>query len=122
MDTVGPLPPDEKGNQYILVAVDCFSRFTEMEAVPSDTSIEIAHFILRITGRYGPPLEIQSDRGAPYLGKIIKDLLHLFEIRSRQTLAYRSQVNGMVERANQEVMRHSRPILSDLRVKAHWGK
>jgi hypothetical protein len=30
MDTIGPLPEDKEGNQYILVIIDCFTRFVEI--------------------------------------------------------------------------------------------
>jgi hypothetical protein len=33
VDTIGPLPQDEYGNKYIIVFIDCFSRFIELYAV-----------------------------------------------------------------------------------------
>ena len=27
VDAIGPLPPDEEGNQHIIVFIDCFSRY-----------------------------------------------------------------------------------------------
>ena len=33
LDTIGPLPADESGNTYIMVAIDGFSRFVVLEPV-----------------------------------------------------------------------------------------
>jgi hypothetical protein len=30
IDTLGPFPPDKDGNIYIIVMVDCFSRYVEL--------------------------------------------------------------------------------------------
>ena len=37
IDTIGPVPLDQFGNCYILVIIDCFTRFVELYAIP-DTS------------------------------------------------------------------------------------
>jgi hypothetical protein len=38
IDTIGPLPEDEKGNKYIIAIIDTFSRFLELYPVVDTTS------------------------------------------------------------------------------------
>ena len=32
IDSIGPLEADEEGNRYIIVIIDCFTRFVELVA------------------------------------------------------------------------------------------
>ena len=51
IDTIGPLPADEHGNRYIMVIVDVFSRFMELEAIPDLSAETAAASIVRFIGR-----------------------------------------------------------------------
>eukprot|EP00762_Andalucia_godoyi_P005049 ANDGO_01498.mRNA.1 Retrovirus-related Pol polyprotein from transposon 412 len=122
VDTIGPLPKDELGNAYLIVAIDAFSRFVELRASPDCTAKEVARLLLDIVGRYGPPKEVRSDNGSQYSAKIIDELLTLMGSRRNFTIPYRPQSNGIVERANAEVMRHLRSLVMDLRVHSRWSE
>ena len=62
VDTVGPFPEDEEGNQYILVVIDNFSRYTTLWPTKDQTGMSAAKALLRHIAAYGTPDEIQSDR------------------------------------------------------------
>ena len=38
IDTIGPLPKDESGNVYLIVLIDAFSRYVELEPSPDVTA------------------------------------------------------------------------------------
>ena len=46
MDTIGPLPLDHRNNQYIIVIIDCFTRFVELYPVPDTTALHAARALL----------------------------------------------------------------------------
>jgi hypothetical protein len=122
IDTIGPLPPDQAGNEYIMVAIDCFTRVVEMKATKSTSAVEAASFLLEIFGRYGPPTVIHSDGGPQYAAQVVKEFIRLFAMKKSVTLPYRPQANGINERVNGEVMRHLTALtMDDPLIKANWS-
>eukprot|EP00762_Andalucia_godoyi_P003229 ANDGO_01040.mRNA.1 Retrovirus-related Pol polyprotein from transposon 17.6 len=122
IDTVGPLPVDEAGHKYLIVAIDAFSRFVELRSAPDCTAKEAARLILDIVGRYGAPRVIRSDNGSQYSAQIVEELLKLLGCGRHFTIPYRPQSNGIVERVNGEVMRHLRALVMDLRMHGRWSE
>ena len=121
VDAVGPLPEDVFGNRYILVCIDVFSRFVELRATKNVTAKEAAVVLLDICGRYGAPRELRSDRGSQFNNHVISQLLTLLGTGRAFTPAHRPQVNGIVERANGEVMRHLRALVHEVPMKSEWS-
>ena len=101
IDIVGPLPRTQKGNRYIIVATDYFTKWPEAEAVSEATGKRVAEFIYQtIICRHGCPKKILSDRGTHFRNEIVDGLLKQFEIRHLLSTPYHSQTNGLVERFN----------------------
>lgn len=121
IDTIGPVPKDNFGNTYILVIIDCFSRFIELYAVPDTTALHAARCVLNHLGRYGAPRRIWTDNGSQFVNTIVDELIEMVGSEHQLTLAYSSEENAIVERANKEVMRHLRAILLDKRVIGEWS-
>ncbi len=71
IDTVGPLVEDELSFKYIIVAIDCFSRFVELKATKLTTAGEAAKLLVELFGRYGAPRRIRSDGGTQYDNALI---------------------------------------------------
>ena len=111
MDHIGPLTKDAQGNEYILVIIDAFSRWDEFSPTKTTTAIETASAILNHIGRFGSPEIIHTDQGPPFHNKLVTELLRLGGIQQSFATAYSSEENGIVERANQEVLRHLRALL-----------
>lgn len=121
MDFVGPLPPDNNGNQYILVFVDQFSRYIELFASPDCSALSTVRALLSVFGRYGAPDWIRSDNGPHFTADVVKHFLEATRARVKFTTPYRHEANGTVERVNLEVMRHLRALVYDRDVKESWS-
>jgi hypothetical protein len=121
IDTIGPVPTDGQGNTYILVIIDCFSRFIELYAVPDTTAHHAARCVLQHLGRYGAPRRIRTDNGSQFVNTMVDELIDMVGSEHQLSLAYSSEENAIVERANKEVMRHLRAILLDKRVVGEWA-
>lgn len=111
IDTVGPLPIDKNGNQYIIVIIDCFTRFVELYPAKTTTAESAAEALLHHIGRYGAPCDLQSDNGSQYVNETIQAFLDLIGTEHMLTLAYSHEENGMVERCNKAVMDHLRALM-----------
>ena len=99
LDIVGPLPVTEKGNRYLLIFIDHFTRFCE--AIPiarQDTETVAREFVLRIITQFGVPKKLLTDRGANFTSALIKETCKLLKIQKLQTSSYHPQANGVCER------------------------
>ena len=64
MDLLDMSVTSAKGNRYVLVMVDCFSRWMEAFPLSDKTSISVADaFFSNIVCRFGMPSVIHSDQG-----------------------------------------------------------
>ncbi len=72
IDTIGPVDRDSTDNCYILVVIDCFTRFVELSPVSDTSALPCARALLSHVCRYGTPMTIRSDRGTQFVNVIIK--------------------------------------------------
>jgi hypothetical protein len=73
LDTVGPFCTSPDGYEHILVAVDKFTKWTEVRPVVKVTSEEAAKFIGDITHRFGVPNRIMTDLSKAFTGSVFWD-------------------------------------------------
>ena len=63
-DIMGPLPETEKGNKYVLVAADCFTKWVEVYGIPNQEAVTVAvKLVDEMFCRYSPPEQVHSDQG-----------------------------------------------------------
>ncbi|KAL5486581.1 hypothetical protein EMCRGX_G019083 [Ephydatia muelleri] len=92
---MGPLPTTLKGNQYILVVTDPFSKWVEAFPLAKTDSTTLAAVLTdEIVCRFGVPEAIHS-------------------IKRTQTTAYHPQGNGQVERFNRTLEDMLAKVISD---------
>src|SRR2546429_1194203 len=104
IDFVGPLPITDKGNRYILVAVDYFTKWPEAKATKEATAQEVANFIYEdIICRHGCPQRILSDRGSHFNNNMIEELMEKFKIKHGFSTPYHPKTNGLTERFNKTI-------------------
>ena len=72
LDLAGPFPRDIDGNQYLVVAVDPFSKWVEAEPMQSKHAWRTADFLWRLVARWGKPLWIRSDNGMEFRGSFAR--------------------------------------------------
>ncbi|KAL6328439.1 hypothetical protein AAG906_038314 [Vitis piasezkii] len=94
IDIIGKISPkSSNGHEFILVAIDYFTKWVEAASYAKLTSARVVNFIRsHIICRYGAPHELISDRGK-------------YDIQHHKSSAYRLQTNGAVEAANNNIKR-----------------
>lgn len=101
VDLLGPFPPSQNGNRWIIVCIDHHTRYAETKALPTGTAPDIATFLLeQVILRHGAPRELLSDRGAAFLSTVVRELLNACNTVHRTTTSYHPQCNGLTERLN----------------------
>jgi hypothetical protein len=102
IDVLGPLPLTVRGNRYIVVLADYFTRWTEAYAVPNQEAETLARRIIdEFIVRFGVPRSIHTDKGANFESRLFSEICKLLGIRKTRTTAYHAQSDGLVERFNQ---------------------
>ena len=67
MDLVGPLPPSQGGNRFIVVAVEYFTRWIEAKPLAKITSETVRKFFWQnIICRFGVPRILTVDNGKQF--------------------------------------------------------
>ena len=105
-DYLGPLPVTDRGNRYILLLTDHFTKYVEIIPVPDMTAEVCAQKILNeFISRWGCPLSVHSDQGRTYESAVFKQLCRMLEIRKTRTSPRHPQGNGQSERFNRTLLR-----------------
>ncbi len=114
IDIAGPFPTTERGNKYILVAMDYFSKWTEAYALPNQEATTVAEVLVReLISRFGVPLELHSDQGRNFESAVFQQLCEALGIRKTRTTALHPQSDGMVERLNRTIGKFLSKAVSD---------
>ena len=98
MDLAGPFPTSDRGNTYILVCIEHFSKWVEVFPLQNKTASEVAYYAKQLFSRYLAPAEVVTDGGGEFEGAF-HDLLVEMLIDHRVTSSNHPQANGLAERA-----------------------
>ena len=95
------LPQTAKGNRYVVVFQDFFTKWMFLFPTPDQKAVRIAHLLIKeVVPLFGVPDALLSDHGANLLSHIMRDVCQLLGITKLNTTAYHLQCDGMVERMN----------------------
>nr|CAN70966.1 hypothetical protein VITISV_011975 [Vitis vinifera] len=116
IDIIGKISPkSSSGHEFILVAIDYFTKWVEAASYARLTSSGVASFIRsHIICRYGVPYELISDRGVHFRAEV-DTLVQRYSIRHHRSSTYRPQTNGAVEAANKNIKRILRRMVETSR-------
>jgi hypothetical protein len=101
IDVTGPLTTTKRGNRYLIVVVDQFSKWIEAIATPDFTALTTAQFLVnKIICKFGTPSCIYSDKGVNFESSLFKQICNLLHITKFTSTSYHPASNGEVERSN----------------------
>lgn len=93
MDFCGPFPSGES----LLVLIDSYSKFPEVEIMRSTTAAAVTKRLDRIFATHGLPHEIYSDNGPPFAGQEISNYMTERGIKHHRVAPLWPQANGEAE-------------------------
>ncbi|OWZ08184.1 Retrotransposon Polyprotein [Phytophthora megakarya] len=101
VDAIVPLPTPDRGNKYILVFVDYFTRWAEAFAIQALDFITFVNVMIDgVICRHGVPEQLLSDRGTNFTSELARSLYQTLGIKKLFGVAYHPQTQGLVERFN----------------------
>ena len=105
LDILGPLPETERGNKYILVIGDYFSKWVEAYPVPDEKAETVAQkLVTEFACRFGVPLELHSDQGRNFESRVFAEMCEILGIKKTRTTPYNPKSDGMIERFNRTLI------------------
>ena len=100
IDIVGPLPADLR-QEFLIVFVDCYSRYTILVPSSNHTANMVSEALLRLVIPYfGTPCRLLSDRGREFISEIWTKLLRSLGIQRVLTSPYHPEGNANDERSH----------------------
>ena len=101
LDYLGPFPQTKKGNRYILVMTDTFTKYVEAIPVPNQKAEDCARVVVNdFVSRWGTPLKIHSDQGTAFESRVFNEMCRLLSVRKTRTSPRNPHGNGQTERFN----------------------
>ncbi|KAJ7989377.1 hypothetical protein DPEC_G00303900 [Dallia pectoralis] len=99
VDIVGPFPISEKGNRFILTAMDYFTKWPEAYAIPDQEAETVAEALIGgIVSRFGVPQSIHTDQGRNFESRVFSELCRRLGVEKTRTTPLYPQSDGLVER------------------------
>jgi hypothetical protein len=115
------MPTTKAGNKYILTVIDAFTRYVALYPIKDLTAQTAAKIIMNHMCIYGVPDKVTADNSTQY-EEVFSEMMDILKVENYRIHAYSHQENGIVERANKEVIRHARNLAYTLRHADSWDE
>ncbi|KAJ7998032.1 hypothetical protein DPEC_G00218330 [Dallia pectoralis] len=101
VDVLGPFPRTPRGNRFVVVAMDYFTKWPEAYAVPDQEAATVCEVLIEgMFSRFGVPTELHSDQGRNFEAQLFAEMCRQLAIHKTRTTPLRPQSDGLVERFN----------------------
>ena len=120
VDIVGPLPADRR-HEFVIVFVDCFSRYSILVPASNHTANTVSDALLRhVVPYFGTRRRLLSDCGREFVGKVWASLTRSLGIQRLLTSPYHPEGNSINERSHRTINNMLRARLLEGSPSRHW--
>ena len=106
LDIIGPFLTAAKQLKFLVVGIDYFTKWMEVEALATITEKNIQSFVWRnIICRYGIPRIIVSDNEKQFDNNAFRDFCSKLGIKNHYSSPAHPQANGQVEVTNRSLLK-----------------
>ena len=108
MDILGPLTTTDRGNRFLLVITDRYSKLTRAFPLSTTMADVVAHVFFDgwVASGYGIPSILLTDNGPQFCAKFFQTFCKILGVKQVFTSAYRPSTNGQTERFNRKVVEY----------------
>lgn len=103
-DHLGPFETSKKGNRYLLVIVDSFTKFTIIEPVRDTKTNYVTQAMMNIFYLFGVPSRIITDRGTAFTSKTFGMFCSSYGLKHILNAVSTPRANGQCERYNRTIL------------------
>jgi hypothetical protein len=115
------MPTTKAGNKYIMTVIDAFTRYTALYPLKDLSAQSAAKIMINHMCIHGIPDKVTADNSTEYEAEF-REMLDILKTENYRIHAYSHQENGIVERANKEIIRHARNLAYSLRRSDSWDE
>ena len=106
LDILGPLPTTSRGNKFIVVISDYFTKWTEAYPLRNQKAQTVAKKLVEeFICRFGAPYSVLSDQGREFESHLFKEVNALLGSKKQRTTPYHPQCDGQVEKFNDTLLK-----------------
>ena len=106
IDIMGPLPQGKRQVKFLLVAIDCFTKWMEAEALATIIEAKVRNFVWKnIVCRFGIPQTIISDNGCQFDSQGFRSFCSSLGIKNKYSSPGHPQANGQTEVTNRTLLK-----------------
>ena len=98
------VPVSNKGNRYLLVVQDYFTKWADAIPLRNQTAATITEKLVKLFSVMGLPDILHSDQGRNFESTLLQQTLEAFGTVKSHTTAYHPEGDGMVERFNRSLL------------------
>ena len=104
IDHLGPFVKSTKGNSYLIVVIDGFTKYVFLKAVADTKSVKVCNFLREIFPYFGVPVRLICDRGSAFTSDLFKKFCKTNNIKQILNATATPRANGQCERYNRTVL------------------
>jgi hypothetical protein len=113
IDGAAPFPWSDRGNRYLLIAMDYFTKWPEVYAIPNQEASTVAEVLVNnFFCRFRIPRELHSDEGRNFESRLLQEVLQCLGVSKTRTTPLHPQLDGMVERYIKTIEEHLRKVVA----------
>lgn len=103
-DHLGPFIKSKKGNCYLLVMVDGFTKYVVIKPVKDTKSATTIRVLKEYISYFGTPVRLITDKGSSFTSGAFKDFITSHGIKHVVNAVATPRANGQVERFNRTIL------------------
>jgi ribonuclease HI len=115
LDFIGQIHhPPSKGHHFVLVAIDYFTKWTEVVPIKNMTHKEVIEFITEhIIHRFGIPQTLMTDQDTSFVSGQVREFIESYKIKLLNSSPYYAQANGQAELSKNILIKHIKKKIED---------
>jgi hypothetical protein len=99
-DLIGPLQNSERGNMYILVITEAFTKMARLTLINGKDAATVTRAMMNDMYSFGVPHTLVMDQGPEFVSQMQNILFNFLNIDRKVTTGYHLRCNGAAEQFN----------------------